>query len=520
MATLEQRGVGDETSGEAKKLCCVCGTDLSATARQRDSAGRYWCADCSKLDKSEKPQGVPLCPQCGVPSKALAPWKDTDEKFCPDCANLRHEEDTAFALRRETVTTDPEYRIRRYRGEVTVSTVAFIGALILGYFFVKLKGGDAVGMKWGSFFDQWLNVACIVIGILVIIGLQVSIGVRKKMRLNAYDKLQRDVVNAFIALGEQNQPQNVVENMDPVRRQVARAFRRIEAAAGRNVEAADKLVGNFVRLHNPYPPTEFLQAQRPGTRDLAARNREIETLAYLAGDFDTALAAINSVLLRLPDDIDAMQRQALIYFLKGQIDLAKKIFNRVIKLARVKGEGIELATAYSNVALLHQLIEEIDDAEKRHTQALVLYKKLGGNEDRMADTYGNIGFIHNKRGEGRDAETMFRRALDINTNIHREEGIALCCGVLGLFIYNNEGNLKEAEGYLRRATKMNDHLGKFGAVAAAYGNIGLVRAKRKDYRTARQMLLKALGIYQRLNRTKMVHKVQAMLTQLSKATPS
>ncbi len=520
MSTLEQKGVGDEVSAGAKKPCCVCGTDLSATARQRDSSGRYWCADCARVDQTERPQGLPPCSECGIPSKALALWKNTDELICPDCANVRNDIEQTCILRRQAVTSHPEHRIRRYRGEVAVSTVAFIGALVLGYFFVQLKGGNAYpDLRWGHF-DNWLNVVCVAMGVLTVVGLQVSIVVRNRLRLRAYDDLQHNVVNQFMALGEQNQPQNIVENLDPVRKQVERAFHRIEAAAQRGSEAAGRLVANFVRLHNPYPSIEFLQAQRPGTCDLAARNREIETLAYLAGDWDAAMDAINSVLLRLPDDIDAMQRQALIYFLKGQIDLAKKNFTRVIKIARVRGEGLELATAYSNVALLHQLIEEIDDAEKRHTQALVLYRKLGGLEDRMADAYGNIGFIHNKRGEGRDAETMFRRALQINNKLDREESIAVCCGVLGLFIYNNDGDLREAERILRGATNLNVHLGRFGAVAAAYGNIGLVRAKRKDYRTARQMLLKALGIYQRLNRQKMVHKVQAMLTQLSKATPS
>lgn len=520
MATLEQRDLGNEASGEATKLCCVCGTDLSTTARQRDSQGRYWCAACAKIDNEERPHGVPLCPDCGIPSRAISPWKDSGELICPDCATVRREEEELCAVRKKAVTRHPENVLRRYCIMTGILTLAFGAVLAVGHYAVKLKGGHAVGLEWGQFFDQKLNVMLVVLGGLTLGGLLGAMLVRKAMRLRAYDKLQRDVVNAFMALGEQNLPQNIVENMDPMRRQVERAFRRIEAAAGKGIEAADKLVANFVRLHNPFPAIEFLRSQRPGTRDLAARNREIETLAYLAGDWDTALSAINSVLLRLPDDIDALQRQALIYFLKGQIELAKKIFNRVIKLARVKGEGIELATAYSNVALLHQLIEEIDDAEKRHTQALVIYRKLGGYEDRMADTYGNIGFIQSKRGEGREAEAMFRRALDLNTKINRQEGIALCCGVLGLFIYNNDGNLKEAEGYLRRATRMNDQLGRFGAVAAAYGNIGLVRAKRKDYRTARQMLLKALGIYQRLNRPKMVQKVQQMLTQLSKASPA
>ncbi len=99
--------------------------------------------------------------------------------------------------------------------------------------------------------------------------------------------------------------------------------------------------------------------------------------------------------------------------------------------------------------------------------------------------------------------------------------MALDYGVLGLLVYSNEeGKLSEAERMLRKAVALNDRIGRFGAVAAAYGNLGLARAKARDFKRARQMLLQALSIYQRLNRPKMVHKVQTMLTQLSKSAPA
>ena len=139
-------------------------------------------------------------------------------------------------------------------------------------------------------------------------------------------------------------------------------------------------------------------------------------------------------------------------------------------------------------------------------------------EDRIADTYANLGFIFTKRGEKKDAEHMFRKALEINQKLHRVEGLALCNGVLGLMTYQNEeGDLRQAERMLLQAVSLNDQIGRFGAVAAAYGNIGLVKAKRKDMKSARKYLLQALGIYQRLNRQKMVVKVQGRLTQISKA---
>jgi predicted metal-dependent hydrolase len=51
-------------------------------------------------------------------------------------------------------------------------------------------------------------------------------------------------------------------------------------------------------------------------------------------------------------------------------------------------------------------------------------------------------------------------------------------------------------------------------VAAAYGNLGLVHVKRRDFAGARELFLKAQSIYQRINRPKMVAKIQGMLRQV------
>jgi hypothetical protein len=71
--------------------------------------------------------------------------------------------------------------------------------------------------------------------------------------------------------------------------------------------------------------------------------------------------------------------------------------------------------------------------------------------------------------------------------------------------------LREAERLLNRAVQLNMDLGRPGGVATAYGNLGLVRVKRHDFAGARELLVKAQAIYQRISRPKMAAKVQAML---------
>jgi tetratricopeptide (TPR) repeat protein len=71
--------------------------------------------------------------------------------------------------------------------------------------------------------------------------------------------------------------------------------------------------------------------------------------------------------------------------------------------------------------------------------------------------------------------------------------------------------LNEAKKLLNEAVRLNLELGRPGGVAAAYGNLGLVLVKQGDYPGATELFLKAQSIYQRINRPKMMAKIQGML---------
>jgi tetratricopeptide (TPR) repeat protein len=503
----------DDPSPAARKDCCMCGIDVSESKRIKDSSDRYWCESCSKLQVRERhPPGTVVCPDCGTTGANMV--EQDGVKVCEPCGQIRETERIGLELRRQQKARDPETKLRRKIRLFLAAALLFAVLTILRY--------TASPIDFEGHIDDWLNAIAIASALAGVGVCYVIIAIRRRQRLAAHAALIERVENAIIALAErQHESQSVVERTESLRFHAKRAVRRIEAAAGRADAKADKLIELFDLRHDTQPLVVYLSDQRPGARDLVARNRELESIAYLGTDYNTAIAAIDAVLFRIPSDLDALTRRAMILCAWGRFDEAKKTFVRIINLAERKDDLLAEADGYANLGLVHQLLDEIDDAHKYHNKALFMYKKLPGNDDREADCYGNIGFIHFRRGERRDAETVFRKALEINTRLKRIEGMALDYGVLGLLVYSNEeGKLSEAERLLRRAVALNDQIGRFGAVAAAYGNLGLVRAKARDFKKARQMLLQALSIYQRLNRPKMVHKVQTMLTQLSKSAPA
>lgn len=503
----------DDPSPAARKTCCMCGLDVSEAKRVKDASDRYWCESCVKLEVRERAApGTVICPDCGATGVNMV--EDEGVKVCEACHQIRDTERTGLELRRQQKAHDPEPRLRRQIRIWTSAALLFAVLAVLRYV--------AAPIDFDSRWDDWANLAAIVVALAGVGVFYMLIGMRRRKRLTQHAALLERVENSIIALGERlNQSQSVIERTEGLRVQAKRAVRRIESAAGRGDERADKLVELFDMRHDTQPLVAYLADQRPGQHDLVARNREIDALAYLGTDYNTAIAAADAVLLRIPNELDALTRRAMILCASGRFDEAKKTFVRIINLAERKDDLLAEADGYANLGLVHQLLDEIDDAHKYHNKALFMYKKLPGHDDREADCYGNIGFVHFRRGERHDAETVFRKALEINTRLKRIEGMALDYGVLGLLVYSNEeGKLSEAERMLRKAVALNDQIGRFGAVAAAYGNLGLARAKARDFKRARQMLLQALSIYQRLNRPKMVHKVQTMLTQLSKSSPA
>jgi tetratricopeptide (TPR) repeat protein len=498
---------------ESSKACCICGRDVTLKKRGRDHDGRYWCTFCQEFGVgAEKLAGMVPCPDCGRETRPNTIVEQGGEKVCHSCNEIYVEEARLRRMHKKAVTANREVAIRRLIRKLVngLGGLAAVAILVTLYHFGLLYFPPK---PWVPFLSALYCIAVLALGVVLAIGVQhIRIAWRKRTREEEYDKMIQAAANHILAIDDENHTLGVSESPEPLRRRVERAVARCEACAGDGNEVAAEIIKDLAEKGDPSELVAFLLAQRPGTEDTVARNREITTVCYLQGDLPTASSTVAAILLRLPHDQDAMTRWALITFRAGDLELSKKIFKRVVNTAKEKNNEVDLAAAYCNLGMLHMLLSEFDDAAVRYSQAKVIYKRLK-REAGEADCLVSLGLIgYKKKEKGDETENLFREAMRINSRRKRREGLSICCSLLGVILFEKEEpKLNEAEKLLNKAVKLNFELGRPGGVAAAYGNLGLVRAKRGDLPGASEMFLKAQSIYQRINRPKMMAKIQGML---------
>lgn len=359
-------------------------------------------------------------------------------------------------------------------------------------------------------FLLWVGLIGLVVTAII---LRVRASLRRRIRLKDNETGRQKTVNRILAGGERHHVQGIYERVEPMRKFVERSFDRLDAAIADGDAEALLICENIDRGGEADRLLDFLVVQQEDKPDVVARSREIATIGYLTGDLATASTAVEKILSLFKNDLDALTRCGMICYLRGDIEQAKDIYYRVLKIAKHNRNEEEQAAAHINLGLLFQIIGKVGEAEFHHAEALKIYEKQK-NEEGMADCMVNLALCHQVRSEMTRAEKVFRQALEINERLQRAEALAVNCGCLGLLIYHNRGDLDDAERLLGTSLDLNSRLGRLGGMASAYGNMGLVRFKRGDSKGARELFDKSLTLYQKINRPKLALKVQGWLEKI------
>ena len=246
---------------------------------------------------------------------------------------------------------------------------------------------------------------------------------------------------------------------------------------------------------------------KTANKEAARAHRNIGNLAYLH-DTQKALKAYTRAVVLDPDDAAGWNRLGHIQTRLGELEKAKKSYEKVLALGNRVEDKTIIAAALGNLGVIYRRKGNLPRAEDQHRRALVLNEELGRKEG-MASQLGNLGLIYQTQGNLSRAEDHHLRALALNKELGRKKGIAIQLGNLGL-IYQTQGNFPRAEDHHRRALALYEELGRKEGMASQLGNLGMLYEEKSDIVNACKHWQKAQKLFKEIGMLLEIEQVQRL----------
>jgi serine/threonine protein kinase/tetratricopeptide (TPR) repeat protein len=254
------------------------------------------------------------------------------------------------------------------------------------------------------------------------------------------------------------------------------------------------LKGSFLAMHDLLERSlRMLQqavALKPDSGE--AHLRLGETLSDL-GRIDEGIAEMQEALRLAPDDAEAHASLARNYWMgKGDADLGVVHYRRALAL---NPEG---GYTHLQLALLHALRGELDDAEREARAAVVLQEQaMSGTQGLiLVGARSRLGYVFYRRGKYGEAIREYRRELEfISLTDHalRERTTIEICQKLSA-AYQRKGDGENAQAYFDRAVRAFDQrLAGGGDDPYTRYYMAALHAMRGDIEAARRHLEKPLA---------------------------
>gem|GEM_PF-1314587 len=259
-------------------------------------------------------------------------------------------------------------------------------------------------------------------------------------------------------------------------------------------------------------------------------------------------------------DLKLSDGERLAFFiLMGNSEAHIKAYNSAInyyyqaeRLGNDTGNDTALTVVYSNLALVHQLGEELDDALENYFNLLELFRKMD-NSSGGKYTLANIGFMYQIKGTVDSASVYHKRSLEIpGTGLdflaqaaqmnnlaltYRSMGkldsaLALHEQALLLFqkagdkkdeasvlsniglIYQDMEDLESALEYHSKAFEIDRSIGDFMGQAIDLTNIGSVLEQGGDFAKAKEFYQRALSLFERVEARREIEFVRGNIQKV------
>ncbi|MBD2598067.1 tetratricopeptide repeat protein [Nostoc spongiaeforme FACHB-130] len=187
---------------------------------------------------------------------------------------------------------------------------------------------------------------------------------------------------------------------------------------------------------------------------------------------------------------------------KKEQELGIKYLSKAVELQKQLGLEKDLATSLNNLAYLYRSQGRYSEAETLFLQALLLKRKLLGEEQpSIASSLNNLASLYESQGKYSEAEPLYRQALEMRQRLLGKEhpDVAQSLNNLAL-LYTTQGRYNESEPLHRQALEMKQRLlgQEHPDVATSLNNLASLYESQGRYSEAEPLYRQALEMRQRL----------------------
>lgn len=212
------------------------------------------------------------------------------------------------------------------------------------------------------------------------------------------------------------------------------------------------------------------------------------------GDFKGAIAALQKLVARDPNDPRAWFELGKFSILAGQAQLAvDEHLVRALVLYRRSGNRYGEAETANAMGIGYARLGQSDDAEQQYREAVELRRAVG-NRRGLATSLRNLGNILSQRGKFDEAAATLKQAGELHASLDDRAGLAAVENELGV-LAEERGDYPAALAAFRRALQAWQQIGEKPGTAQALNDIGFAHYQLGAYDDAQAYLVQAANAY-------------------------
>ena len=266
------------------------------------------------------------------------------------------------------------------------------------------------------------------------------------------------------------------------------------------------LAGNYPETRAAYErATEVIAGDEQANAEIACSlQRKIGMTHECQGDYDQALfclGAASQSLLNAGLDSPAELSQILndtgwIYFRRSNLDEAEKRLTQALELAEKAGRLDIVSSVYNRLGGVYYQQDHFKQAREFVGKSITIREEIGDILG-VARSYNNLGNLGWKLGDWDEALEKFKRSAELQTRLGDMEANIMLNGNLGL-LQIDRGYTTEARQYLEEALIQAEQIGHNSQIAISNHHLSLLFSTLEEWPEALEYSLRSEAIFKSL----------------------